>query len=121
MSNEIARLHADANAEYMARFHAKQDQIANDAATGRTKFTEHMAELCAIAQAEVLRLQRVLRDNTVVPERHAVSISVSTATKQNGQIKTTLLAVGSDKSLWLLEDFVPVITARGGPVDQSHK
>ncbi|WP_158927082.1 hypothetical protein [Acidisphaera sp. S103] len=103
MSNAVATLHAK-EVDYLARFSAKQDQIANDANTGRTKFTEGMAEMCAMQQQEILRLNRIIRDNTVIPERHPVSVSVATTMRPNGTTREVWFAVASDKSLWLMSN-----------------
>jgi hypothetical protein len=102
MSNAVARIHAD-EADYMARFSAKQDQIANDANTGRTKFTEGMAEMCAMQQQEILRLNRIIRDNVTIPLRHPTTVSVSVGFRSNNIPRTTLFAVASDNSMWVMD------------------
>jgi hypothetical protein len=102
MSNAIARIHAD-EADYLGRFTAKQDQIANDANVGRTKFTEGMAEMCAMQQQEILRLNRIIRDNTLIPERHPTMVSVSVGFRSNNIPRTTLFAAASDHSMWVMD------------------
>jgi hypothetical protein len=104
MANDIARIHADADAEYTARFRAKQEQIANDANTGRTKFTEGMAEMCAMQQAEILRLQRVLRDNTIVPARLPEAVSISITIGAGNIVRRSLFAKATDGSMWIMTD-----------------
>jgi hypothetical protein len=93
--------------EYTRRFHEMQEQIATDARTATGGFSERMAELVQLQQAEILRLQRVLRDNTVTPERHAVKMTVSSATDKDGRVKHVLLAVANDGSTWLMENYSP--------------
>ena len=93
--------------DYTRKFHDMQEQIATDARTANTGFSERMAELVQHQQAEILRLQRVLRDNSVVPERHAVTMTVSSATDKDGRVKHVLLAVANDGSTWLMEGFSP--------------
>jgi hypothetical protein len=93
--------------EYTRKFREKQDEIAADARTANNGFSERMAELVQVQQAEILRLQRVLRDNTVLPERHAIKMSVSSACDKDGRVKHVLLAIANDGSTWLLENYSP--------------
>jgi hypothetical protein len=98
---------SDPDADYIERFRQKQEEIANDAATARTGFTERMAELVQLQQAEVLRLQKIIRDNTQVPLRYAETMAVASATAKDGFVKHTLVATANDKSVWLMENFSP--------------
>jgi hypothetical protein len=93
--------------EYTRKFREKQEEIATDARTAAGGFNEQMAGLVQLQQAEILRLQRVLRDNSTVPERHAVKMTVSSATDKDGRVKHVLLAVANDGSTWLMENYSP--------------
>ena len=69
--------------------------------------TSKWLDLVQLQQAEILRLQRVLRDNTVLPDRYAVKMTVSSATDKDGRVKHVLLAVANDGSTWLMENYSP--------------
>jgi hypothetical protein len=105
MSNAIS-LAAD-NEDYTKRFREKQEEIAADANVARTGFTQSMAELVQMQQAEILRLQRVLHDNTILPDRYATTMAVSSVAGDNGLVKHVLLATANDGSIWLLENYSP--------------
>jgi hypothetical protein len=98
---------ASDNADYMRRFREKQDEITTDANTARTGFTERMAELVQMQQAEILRLQGVLHDNTVLPDRYAAIMAVSSAVNKDGRVDHVLLATANDGSIWLMENYSP--------------
>ena len=66
-----------------------------------------MAELVQMQQQEILRLQKVLRDNTVMPSRYAVTMAVASATNDRGLVKHVLVATANDKSTWLMENYSP--------------
>ncbi len=104
MSTSVSLIDSD---DFTRRFREKQEEIASDAATARTGFTERMAELGSMQQQEILRLQKVLRDNTAVPTRHAVTMAVSSTADKDGRVKHVLLATANDKSMWLMENYSP--------------
>jgi hypothetical protein len=101
MASNIARIHSDAAADFARRLEEKREQVARDANTAKTGFTMGMAEMVDMLQREVLRLNGILHDATQLPDRHAVSVAVSTAFRPNGVPRNTLFAVGSDKSMWI--------------------
>ena len=104
----VALAHVSPETDYLTRFRSKQEEIASDANTARTGFTERMAELVAMQQQEILRLQKVLHDATALPERYPVAMAVSSVANERGQVKHVLLATASDRSVWLMENFSPL-------------
>jgi hypothetical protein len=93
--------------EFLRKFQEKQDELTEHAQSTRSGFTEKTAELIQMQQAEILRLQGVLRDNTVLPERHAVTMAVASTTNERGWVKHVLVATANDGSVWLMENFSP--------------
>jgi hypothetical protein len=94
---------------YTQKFREKQEEIAVEAQTARAGFSDRVAELVQMQQQEILRLQKVIRDNTVLPDRYAVSMAIGSTTDKLGHIKHVLLATANDKSMWLMENYQPVL------------
>ena len=86
---------------------AKQDEIAVAAADAGRNLTQTMAELSQLQQAEIQRLQTILRDNTTLPDRHAVQVAVHASADKNGFPQHSFVAVASDRSMWILENYKP--------------
>lgn len=100
-------IHDNEGEDFTRKFREKQEKIAADAQTAKAGFSERMAELVQMQQAEILRLQKVLRDNTVLPERHAVTMAVASTADKSGMVKHVLLATANDRSMWLMENYSP--------------
>ena len=105
MSTSLTFLGKDASFEEKLR--AKQDEVAATAVNAGRSFTQSMAELSQMQQAEILRLQTILRDNTTLPERHAVQVAVHASADKNGSPQHSFVAVASDRSMWILENYKP--------------
>jgi hypothetical protein len=86
---------------------AKQGEIATAAADAGRNLTQTMAELSQLQQAEIQRLQTILRDNTTLPERHPVHVAVHASADKNGFVQHSFVAVASDRSMWVLENYKP--------------
>jgi hypothetical protein len=87
------------------RLQAKQAEVAATAVSAGRSFTQSMSELVQLQQTEILRLQTILRDNTVVPERYPVEVAIGSVLGRHDMLEHVLLAVASDRSVWLLENF----------------
>jgi hypothetical protein len=86
---------------------AKQDEIAVAAADAGRNLTQTMAELSQLQQAEILRLQTILRDSVTVPERYPVQVAIHAGADKNGFAQHSLVAVASDRSVWVMPNFKP--------------
>jgi hypothetical protein len=95
------------NNVFEEKVRAKQDEIAVAAADAGRNLTQTMAELSQLQQAEIQRLQTILRDNTTVPERHPVHVAVHASADKNGFTQHSFVAVASDRSMWILENYKP--------------
>lgn len=100
-------IHDNDDEDFVRKFREKQEEIAADAQTAKAGFSERMAELVQMQQQEILRLQKVLPDNSVLPERHAVAMAIASTTDKNGSLKHVLLATANDRSMWLMENYSP--------------
>ncbi len=101
MGSNLVRLEA----EYNDRFQAKKDELTAEISNVGRGFGEKMAELVQMQQAEILRLQGILHDSTALPQRHPVEVAIGSVAGQSGRLQHVLLAVASDRSLWLLENY----------------
>jgi hypothetical protein len=94
--------------DFNKRFAQQRDELVANEHTNKITFGERMAGLINEQQVEILKLQKLLRDNTVVPARHAVTMAVSSiADPKYGGQKHVLVATASDLSMWILENFSP--------------
>jgi hypothetical protein len=100
------------------KLRAKQDEVATAAQNAGRTFTQSMAELSQMQQAEILRLQNILRDNTAVPERHPVQVSVHTSADKNGFPQHSFVAIASDRSMWVMQNFKPGAGRHGSKWDR---
>jgi hypothetical protein len=90
------------------RFEQRRDELVVDEQSSKATSNQRMADLLQLQQQEILRLQKVLKDNTIVPERHAVTMAISSVLDpKNGLQKHVLLATANDRSMWLLENYKP--------------
>jgi hypothetical protein len=104
--SEVAKIY-DAS-DYAQRFKDKQEEIQRDVEANNRGFNERMAELVQMQQQEILRLQKVLRDNTTLPDRYPAEIAIGSAATSDGRgLKHVLFAVANDRSLWLCENYAP--------------
>jgi hypothetical protein len=104
MANEVTRLHTDDFADFGRKLEEKREEIARDANAGRTKFTTGMAEMVDMLQKEVLRQQRIICDNTVIPARLPEAVSISTVIGAGNIVRRHLFAKATDGSMWLMAD-----------------
>jgi hypothetical protein len=105
MNTTVTRIHPAG--DFTAQIEAKRAEIEGDITNAGRGFSKSMADLVQLQNAEILRLQGVLRDNTTVPTRHAVAMAVSSVVDDRGQQKHVLVATASDQSMWLMENFSP--------------
>ena len=103
--NSVVRI-TDTN-DYLSRFEDQQRELAKSAETAGRSFSQGMADLVQMQQAEILRLHNVLRDNTTIPERHAVDAHIASASGKDGRVEHSLLVIANDRSLWILQHFHP--------------
>jgi len=105
MSNALSRV-IDVD-DYAARFREKQAEIEQDAETNNRGLNERMAELVQMQQAEILKLQRILRDANMTPHRHAVSVTAAIGYDQQGRRRNSFVAIDNQGHMWVSADYSP--------------
>jgi hypothetical protein len=101
----VTRIHPAG--DFTAQIEAKRAEIEGEAATAGRGFSKSMADLVQLQNAEILRLNQIIHDNTVVPKRFAATMAVSSVADERGHIKHVLVATANDLSVWLMENFSP--------------
>jgi hypothetical protein len=109
MANELARIHHGGDDEFSAQIEAKRREIEDDVANSAKDIGTAMGDLVNLQSREISRLKQVIRDATIIPDRYAVTMAISSiADPKNGLQKHVLLATASDKSMWILENYSPL-------------
>ena len=93
------------DAAFEAQFRTKQAEVAASAEGAGRTFAQGLSELVQLQTAEISRLQGILRDNSTLPERYPVEVAIGTVRGRHDMLEHVLLAVASDRSVWMMENF----------------
>lgn len=89
-----------------AEFAQKQREIQEGIVQSGRGFSEKMAGLMTMQNDEILRLRKVIADNTLIPERRPVHLAISSVVVSHS-VSHNLLAIANDGSPWLMQGYNP--------------